>query len=254
MDIADRQISSVCVKCSIFNDVGEYDFGQTKKAIKEEKTVKPETYFEKPKDEEEVMEVEDSASIAKKFPTLDIASLEKAALSGTKMTPTGLTDKMLKAGWSAADLQRVGGSSEQLTQEEKDRGLGSVFKRGDEKQKSNRLQQLTETDSYAECYPGGLGLSGAMYDSDEEADYSKMDMGNKKGPLKRWDFETEEEYREYMERKEAMPKAAFQYGIKMDSGRKTRRHPKGDEKTKLDREWQKISKILEKRKGDSQSG
>ena len=34
--------------------------------------------------------------------------------------------------------------------------LGSVFKRGDDTKKSNRLQQLTETDSYAECYPGSV--------------------------------------------------------------------------------------------------
>ena len=34
----------------------------------------------------------------------------------------------------------------------------------------------------------------AFGDSDEEADYSKMDQGNKKGPVGRWDFDTQEEY------------------------------------------------------------
>ncbi|KAG2456122.1 RED protein, partial [Polypterus senegalus] len=43
-------------------------------------------------------------------------------------------------------------------------------------------------------------------DSDEEVDYSKMDQGNKKGPLGRWDFDTQEEYSEYMNNKEALPK------------------------------------------------
>lgn len=46
----------------------------------------------------------------------------------------------------------------------------------------------------------------AIDDSDDEADYSKMDMGNKKGPLNRWDFEDEEKYQEYMSQREAMPK------------------------------------------------
>lgn len=33
-----------------------------------------------------------------------------------------------------------------------------------------------------------------------------MDMGNKKGPLNRWDFDTNEEYGNYMSNKEALPK------------------------------------------------
>ena len=39
-----------------------------------------------------------------------------------------------------------------------------------------------------------------------------MDLGNKKGPVGRWDFDTPEEYSEYMSTREALPKAAFQYG------------------------------------------
>uniref|UniRef100_A0A3Q3FUQ9 IK cytokine n=1 Tax=Labrus bergylta TaxID=56723 RepID=A0A3Q3FUQ9_9LABR len=85
-------------------------------------------------------------------------------------------------------------------------------------------------------------------DSDEEVDYSKMDQGNKKGPLGRWDFDTQEEYSDYMNNKEALPKAAFQYGIKMSEGRKTRRFKETNEKAELDRQWKKISAIIEKRK------
>lgn len=44
-------------------------------------------------------------------------------------------------------------------------------------------------------------------------------QGNKKGPVGRWDFDTPEEYADYMSRKEALPKAAFQYGVKMTEGR-----------------------------------
>lgn len=46
----------------------------------------------------------------------------------------------------------------------------------------------------------------AIDDSDDEADYTKMDMGNKKGPVNRWDFENDEQYQEYMSKKEALPK------------------------------------------------
>ena len=46
----------------------------------------------------------------------------------------------------------------------------------------------------------------AIDDSDDEADYTKMDQGNKKGPVGRWDFDTQEEYSDYMSNKEALPK------------------------------------------------
>lgn len=72
-----------------------------------------------------------------------------------------------------------------MTQEEKDRGLGSVFKRDDQ-----RLQQLREKDarekdpnfiseSYSECYPGYQEYNREVVDSDDEDDLSKMDMGGR---------------------------------------------------------------------------
>lgn len=107
-----------------------------------------------------------------------------------------------------------------------------------------------EPKAYAECYPGLVEMNDAIEDSDDEVDYSKMDMGNKKGPIGRWDFDTQEEYSDYMSNKEALPKAAFQYGVKMSDGRKTRRINKGEknEKQKLDQEWSKIQNIISKRK------
>ena len=84
-------------------------------------------------------------------------------------------------------LGEVGGATTQdprfMTQEDKDRGLGSVFKRDD-----HRLQQLREKDSrekdptfisesYSECYPGYQEYNREVVESDEEADLSKMDMG-----------------------------------------------------------------------------
>lgn len=139
-----------------------------------------------------------------------------------------------------------------MTQEEKDRGLGSVFKRDD-----SRLQQLREKDarekdpnfiseSYSECYPGYQEYNREVVDSDDEADLSKMDMGGRaKGRLHRWDFETEEEWATYNEQKEAMPKAAFQFGVKMQDGRKTRKQNKDQ---KLTNELHKINKILARKK------
>ncbi|KAL9444913.1 hypothetical protein AB3S75_017993 [Citrus x aurantiifolia] len=139
-----------------------------------------------------------------------------------------------------------------MTQEEKDRGLGSVFKRDDQ-----RLQQLREKDarekdpnfiseSYSECYPGYQEYNREIVDSDDEDDLSKMDMGGRaKGRLHRWDFETEEEWATYNEQKEAMPKAAFQFGVKMQDGRKTRKQNKDQ---KLTNELHKINKILARKK------
>lgn len=138
-----------------------------------------------------------------------------------------------------------------MTQEEKDRGLGSVFKRDDV-----RLQQLREKDarekdpnfiseSYSECYPGYQEYNREVVDSDDEDDLSKMDMGGRaKGRLHRWDFETEEEWATYNEQKEAMPKAAFQFGVKMQDGRKTRKQNKDQ---KITNELHKINRILAKK-------
>ena len=72
----------------------------------------------------------------------------------------------------------------------------------------------------------------------------------------RWDFDTAEEYADYMGNKEAMPKAAFQYGMKMSDGRKTRGKvgTKKNEKAKLDREWNQILGVINKRKGGEGGG
>ena len=44
-------------------------------------------------------------------------------------------------------------------------------------------------------------------------------------------------------------RAAFQFGVKMSDGRKTRRvNGSKDDKAHLDKEWEKIQSIIEKRK------
>ena len=49
-------------------------------------------------------------------------------------------------------------------------------------------------------------------------------------------------------------RAAFQYGVKMADGRKTRRTGPKDEKKELDKEWQKIQNIISKRKQTGSGG
>jgi hypothetical protein len=58
-------------------------------------------------------------------------------------------------------------------------------------------------------------------DDDEEEDISKMDLG-KKNKLRRREFASEEAWSSYNDKREALPKAAFQFGVKMSDGRKTR--------------------------------
>ncbi|KAL5205185.1 hypothetical protein ABZP36_033394 [Zizania latifolia] len=141
-----------------------------------------------------------------------------------------------------------------MTQADKDRGLGSVFKRDDERLKQLREKDAREkdpnfiSDSYSECYPGYQVYNHEIAGSDDEDDLSKMDMGGRAmGRLHRWDFETEEEWAKYNEQKEAMPKAAFQFGVKMQDGRKTRKQNKDQ---KLTNDLHKINKILARKKGD----
>lgn len=131
--------------------------------------------------------------------------------------------------------------------------IKNLIKKQEEKEKTKSKEPgglMSVENGYAECYPGLMEMEDAIGDSDEETDFSKMDLGNKKGPVGRWDFDTPEEYSEYMSTREALPKAAFQYGMKMADGRKTRgKLGQKSEKAKLDKEWNQISALLEKRKG-----
>merc|ERR1719431_2303627 len=98
-------------------------------------------------------------------------------------------------------------------------------------------------------------MDDALGDSDDEADYNKMDQGNKKGPMSRFDFDTAEEYSEYKSKQEAAPKAAYQYGMKVSDGRKTKgKIGAKNEKAKLDKEWNKISALIDKRKAGAAGG
>lgn len=80
-----------------------------------------------------------------------------------------------------------------------------------------------------------------------------INMEQAKGGLHRWDFETEEEWEKYNEQKEAMPKAAFQFGVKMQDGRKTRKQNR-DRDQKLNNELHQINKILTRKKMEKEGG
>eukprot|EP01116_Phalansterium_solitarium_P009534 TRINITY_DN23721_c0_g1_i1.p1 TRINITY_DN23721_c0_g1~~TRINITY_DN23721_c0_g1_i1.p1 ORF type:complete len:583 (-),score=248.31 TRINITY_DN23721_c0_g1_i1:201-1949(-) len=96
---------------------------------------------------------------------------------------------------------------------------------------------------YAECYPGTYEMAFEAYEgSDDEADLSKMDVG-KKNRLRRWDFDTEEAWSSYNEKREAMPKAAFQFGVKTADGRKTRK----TKEDKISRDLKKINMLIKER-------
>lgn len=136
--------------------------------------------------------------------------------------------------------------------------FGSILKKEDKMQtKAQKLMSKmnAQPEGYAECYPGFDEMHDAINDSDDDfdqTDFSKMDPGKKKGTVGRWDFDSVEEYSEYMSSKEALPKAAFQFGVKMNDGRKTRKANKTEknEKAQLDRQWNQIQQIMSKRKGE----
>ncbi len=62
----------------------------------------------------------------------------------------------------------------------------------------------------------------------------------------RYDFDTEEQWQEYKGAKEANPKAAFQFGVKMSEGRKTHKDLGKNRDQKLSNQLGKIKNILEK--------
>lgn len=92
---------------------------------------------------------------------------------------------------------------------------------------------------YAECYPGAYEASfSEVIDHDsEEEDLTKMEIDRRKR-LRRWDFDTEEEWAKYNETREALPRAAFQFGVKMSDGRKSKRQ-KEREREKQDKKSEK---------------
>jgi len=98
---------------------------------------------------------------------------------------------------------------------------------------------LKNLNTYTECYPGTYEISNVAFDeSDEEEDLMQMDS---KKRLKRWDFSDDESWQAYESKREATPKAAFQFGVKRNEGRKTKKQ----KESKLKQQFKKIEKIFE---------
>ncbi|KAF9116016.1 hypothetical protein BGX27_005249 [Mortierella sp. AM989] len=133
-----------------------------------------------------------------------------------------------------------------------------------------RLENL-EVDEDADYYSAyGLGMGGGLgttaYDSDDDDDQTQstilIDKGthkNKRAQLGRFDFDTEEGFNRYKDTVEVVPKTSFQYGVKMSEGRKTGKWEDGKGKglskdEKLDRDWQRISRLMEKNSGSGKGG
>ncbi|PIO62553.1 RED-like protein region [Teladorsagia circumcincta] len=136
---------------------------------------------------------------------------------------------------------------------EKERERDKERKEREERDKEKRLEEKMEKrrkeaegGGYDECYPGGMAEMGGGWDSDEE-DLTMMDMGAKKSTIKRWEFDNDDDYEKFQGSREAMPKAAYQYGVKTGDGRKTRKSV--DVNKKIDKELNQITKLIEKRKG-----
>eukprot|EP01134_Creolimax_fragrantissima_P007701 CFRG7701T1 len=118
----------------------------------------------------------------------------------------------------------------------------------------------TEGDSYGEFYPDALSASTLAYDSDEDDQasalaFSQMDKGTagNKGLISRYDFDDEDAYEKAKGEQEALPKAAFQYGKKMNDGRTTRRQKgvaKMSKDKKLDRDLNMINLLMAKKRKD----
>uniref|UniRef100_A0A7N2LWB1 Serpin domain-containing protein n=1 Tax=Quercus lobata TaxID=97700 RepID=A0A7N2LWB1_QUELO len=81
------------------------------------------------------------------------------------------------------------------------------------------------------------------YNTDHQSRLAASMMA--KGCLLRWDFETQEEWATYNEHKEAMPKAAFQFGVKMQDGQNTQKQNRDQ---KLNNELHQINKILTRKR------
>ncbi|KAK6025316.1 RED-like protein region [Ostertagia ostertagi] len=151
------------------------------------------------------------------------------------------------------DRDRDGKDKDRERDREKERERDKERREREERDKEKRLEEKMEKrrkeaegGGYDECYPGGMAEMGGGWDSDEE-DLTMMDMGAKKSTIKRWEFDNDDDYEKFQGSREAMPKAAYQYGVKTGDGRKTRKSV--DVNKKIDKELNQITKLIEKRKG-----
>lgn len=91
-------------------------------------------------------------------------------------------------------------------------------------------------------------------DDNDHTATSLIDQGthrNKKAQLTRWDFDDEEQWQKYKDSVEIQPKSVSQFGVKLGDGRKRNREQRRgmSEKQKLNREYQMVKNIMDKKYG-----
>jgi len=115
-----------------------------------------------------------------------------------------------------------------------------------------RLAKLVaqEDDGYAEAYPAsfeGVGFAALDEEEDEEAGLRNIDTRQN---LKRHEFESDEAWAAYESQKEAIPKAAFQFGIKKEDGRQK----KAFTEQKLKKQLRAVEDMIEEKQGKKIGG
>ncbi|TPX75864.1 hypothetical protein CcCBS67573_g02842 [Chytriomyces confervae] len=175
--------------------------------------------------------------------------------SSTKLSTEASVDSILKS--SAAMLNELQGagtaelliSSTENSAKPKKAGLSLT------RLANNYGEEDPEFDQYYDSDDG---------DEEEEAaaDANQMDQGikaRKRTQMRRFDFDTEEEFQAYKDSQVVMPKTAYQFGVKSSDGRKNRKEMSGggsgkgpkDEERKLEKEMKQLDKMMGQKYGIS---
>ncbi|CAG9465934.1 unnamed protein product [Pedinophyceae sp. YPF-701] len=144
---------------------------------------------------------------------------------------------------------------EELTRDERDAGLASVWRSDDaawrrrdrsairrefEAMQDGRME--VDDDGYG-IDMGGAGF--APLGAEDEEDLSQADTkGAARRELGRADFATEGEYEKYKMSREAVPSVAYQFGVKGSDGRKSAKQMRREAERKLDKGLKEVEKIM----------
>lgn len=92
-----------------------------------------------------------------------------------------------EGGSKSRDDKRRGEYFDKTSAQEEMESGGAILPPPPKISTTNIISKLSsEPEGYAECYPGLQEMNDAIDDSDDEVDYTKMDLGNKKGPIGRF--------------------------------------------------------------------
>ncbi|KAJ3231779.1 hypothetical protein HDU81_003518 [Chytriomyces hyalinus] len=247
----------------------------------------PKSYFAKPvldSDDEQ-----DDEAIGKS--TADILKMLVPAASSTGPSATDADNEDMFADLDdtkpkskpAAPVASSSASAKQSTEASVDSILKSSAAMLNELQGAGTAELLiSSTENAAKPKKAGLSLTrlannygeedpefDQYYDSDDgdeeeeaAADANQMDQGikaRKRTQMRRFDFDTEEEFQAYKDSQVVMPKTAYQFGVKSSDGRKNRKEMSGggsgkgpkDEERKLEKEMKQLDKMMGQKYGMS---